>query len=104
MRWIKRGLIFAPAGQAGWINSHAQMPVVHVRGDCLRIYFSTRPSAGCSVPAFIDVDIDDPTRVRRICERPLLEFGSAGSFDEHGMMPTSPALGGTDLFPLSSAV
>ena len=88
MRWAKQGLIFVPSGQGGWIKSHAQMPAVHVRGDHLRIYFSTRPSTGCSVPAFIDVDIHDPSRVLRICERPLLQPGSAGSFDEHGMMPT----------------
>jgi len=97
MRWTKQGLIFVPSGQGGWINSHAQMPTVQIRDDHLRIYFSTRPSAGCSVPAFIDVDIDDPTRVRRICERPLLEPGQAGSFDEHGMMPTMLVEEGNDL-------
>src|ERR1700730_3395003 len=89
MRWVKQGLIFVPSGQGGWMNSHAQLPVVQVCRDRLRIFFSTRPSAGLSLPAFIDVDIDDPTRVRRICERPLLELGPAGSFDEHGMMPAA---------------
>ena len=98
MRWIKQGLIFAPSGQAGWINSHAQMPTVQIRDDHLRIYFSTRPSAGFSVPAFIDVDIDNPTRVRAISDRPLLEPGSAGSFDEHGVMPTMLVQEGNDLF------
>ena len=79
------------------MNSHAQMPVVQVRSSCLRIFFSTRPSAGCSVPAFIDVDIEDPSRVRSICERPLLELGPAGGFDEHGMMPTMIVEKGSDL-------
>ena len=69
------------------MNSHAQMPVVHFRGDVLRIYFSTRPSAGVSLPAFIDVDSNEPSRVLRVCERPLLELGPPGSFDEHGIMP-----------------
>jgi hypothetical protein len=88
MRWMKQGPIFAPCGQGGWINSHAQMPVVHLRNDCLRIYFSTRPCAGVSLPAFIDVDLLEPASIRRICERPLLELGPPGSFDEHGIMPT----------------
>jgi hypothetical protein len=57
MRWIKQGLVFMPSGQGGWMKSHAQMPVVHVRDDRLRIYFSTRPSAGMSIPTFIDVVI-----------------------------------------------
>jgi hypothetical protein len=88
MRWVKQGLIFTATGQGGWINSHAQMPVAQLRRDGLRLYFSTRPSAGCSVPAFIDVDIDNPTSVRNVCKRPLLELGAPGGFDEHGIMPT----------------
>src|SRR5262249_38531933 len=87
MRWKKRGLVFVPSGQGGWMNSHAQLPVVLVRDDSLRIYFSTRPSAGMSVPAFIDVALDDPSRVLRTCDRPLLELGPPGAFDEHGIMP-----------------
>ncbi len=79
------------------MNSHAQMPVVQIRDHCLRIFFSTRPSTGCSLPAFIDVDINDPTRVLRICERPLLELGPAGSFDEHGIMPTMIVESGDEL-------
>jgi predicted GH43/DUF377 family glycosyl hydrolase len=41
------------------------------------------------VPAFIDVDIDDPSRVIMISERPLLALGPPGSFDEHGIMPAT---------------
>jgi len=88
MRWVKRGLIFAPSGQGGWMNSHAQMPVALPRGDTTRIYFSTRPSPGTSLPAFIDVRSDDPSRVAAVGGRPLLELGPPGSFDEHGIMPT----------------
>jgi predicted GH43/DUF377 family glycosyl hydrolase len=88
MRWVKQGLVFVPSGQGGWMNSHAQMPVVRVRDGSLRIYFSTRPSAGVSLPAFVDVDLDDPTRVLEAPARALLELGPPGSFDEHGIMPT----------------
>jgi len=87
MQWVKQGLAFAPSGQGGWMNSHAQMPAVLVRGDMLRIYFSTRPRAGVSVPACIDVRCDDPSRILAVHERPLLELGGPGSFDEHGVMP-----------------
>jgi hypothetical protein len=87
VRWVKQGLVFVPSGQGGWINSHAQMPVVHVRGDSLRIYFSTRPTAGVSLPAFVDVDMEHPSRVLGIAERPLLGLSPPGSFDEHGIMP-----------------
>jgi hypothetical protein len=91
MRWVKQGIIFRPSGQGGWMNSHAQLPTVLVRNDRLRIFFSTRPGAGVSVPAFVDVAIDDPSRVLAISPKPLLQLGPPGSFDEHGIMPAALA-------------
>jgi predicted GH43/DUF377 family glycosyl hydrolase len=97
MRWMKQGLGFVASGQAGWLNSHAQMPVAHVRSDRLRIFFSTRPRAGVSLPAFVDVDLDDPSRVLGVATGPLLELGAPGSFDEHGIMPTMVVERGRDV-------
>ncbi len=79
------------------MNSHAQMPVVQARGDSLRIFFSTRPSAGISLPAFVDVDLDDPSRVLKVATSALLELGGPGTFDEHGIMPTMVVERGRDL-------
>jgi hypothetical protein len=90
MRWVKQGLVFVPSGQGGFMNSHAQMPAVLVREDRLRIYFSTRPGAGVSMPAFIDVATDNPSRVLAVHPHPLLDLGPPGSFDEHGIMPVMP--------------
>ena len=97
MRWLKKGLVFVPSGEGGWMNSHAQMPFVQVRSDGLRVFFSTRPGAGVSMPAFVDVAIDNPSRVIGVCQRPLLELGAPGSFDEHGIMPTMLVERGADV-------
>jgi len=97
MRWIKQGLVFVPSGHDGFMNSHAQMPAVQVRADRLRVYFSTRPRASVSVPAFIDVAIDDPSRVLMVHSRPLLDLGPPASFDEHGVMPTMAVDRDTDV-------
>ena len=32
MPWVKHGLIIEPKGQAGWIGTHAALPVLHVTG------------------------------------------------------------------------
>jgi len=37
MRWVKKGLIFCPSGDAGWMNTHAQIPTVLVKDDRLRM-------------------------------------------------------------------
>lgn len=88
MRWEKKGRVFRAAGEFGWMHSHAQIPTVLVLEDRLRVYFATRPSAGLSVTAMLDLDIDDPTRVLNVHETPVLEPGPPGAFDEHGAMPS----------------
>ncbi len=87
MRWRKQGLIFRPSGEFGWMNSHAQIPTVLVRNDYLRIYFATRARPDFSQTAWLDVDVDDPTRILRMGEHPVIAPGGPGAFDEHGNMP-----------------
>lgn len=88
LEWNKLGRIFTASGQFGWINSHAQVPTALVLGDRIRIYFATRPTSGFSLTTYIDVDIDDPLRVININDKPILEAGAVGMFDEFGIMPS----------------
>jgi predicted GH43/DUF377 family glycosyl hydrolase len=37
----------------------------------------------------VDVDADDPGRVLAVSERPVLDIGQPGAFDENGVVPTS---------------
>lgn len=88
LEWIKLGRIFTASGQFGWMNSHAQVPTALVLDDKIRIYFATRPKPGFSQTTYIDVDIDDPTRVIYVNDKPILEAGARGMFDEFGIMPS----------------
>lgn len=87
MKWVKKGRIFAPSGEFGWMHSHTQVPCVLVLEDRLRVYFGTRPESGMSLTAFIDLDIGDPARVLYLHDKPVIEWGEAGMFDEHGNIP-----------------
>ena len=87
MRWSKRGRIFNVSGEHGWMKSHAQIPSVLVRGNTLRIYFATRPEPNLSLTTFVDVDAADPSRVVYLHDKPILELGRPGMFDEQGIMP-----------------
>jgi hypothetical protein len=87
MKWIKRGRIFQPSGEHGWMNSHAQVPTAIALDDCLRVYFASRPEPGLSLTSFIDLDRNDPSRILQIHDRPILELGGPGMFDEHGILP-----------------
>jgi hypothetical protein len=87
MKWHKKGRIFKANGQCGWMNSHTQVPTPLVLNDRIRIFFATRPEDGMSRAAFMDVDRNDPQRILYLHDRPVLELGAEGMFDEHGTIP-----------------
>lgn len=97
-KWEKLGLIFDPTNRYDWMQTHAQLPVViplttgscHDIPNCLyRIYFATRDSQQRSQVGFVDIDINNPKEILNISEKPVLEFGKMGYFDEHGVYPSS---------------
>jgi hypothetical protein len=87
--WIKQGRLFTVAGQHDWMLSHAQLPVLDVLdADTLRIFFATRDRENRSRIAFVDVSADCPRRVLRVSDRPVLDLGELGCFDDRGVLPS----------------
>jgi len=87
--WQKKGIIFNVNGQFEWNKSHAQVPVVDVLSDRLRIYYATRNAQGKSNISFIEVEKENPGNVIFENNMPLLNFGDPGTFDDSGIMPAS---------------
>eukprot|EP01136_Pigoraptor_vietnamica_P036999 Opistho-1_new@104333 len=87
--WHKKGLIYNVDGEFEWNQSHAQVPVVDVLSDRLRIYYATRNSQGKSTISFIEVDKEDPKTILNKSKTPLFDFGNLGAFDDSGIMPSS---------------
>ena len=90
--WKKRGHIFTSSGQYSWMQSHNQNPCALVLEDRIRVYFTCRPRPDqrgffASVTSFVEIDRDDPQKVLRIHDQPILEAGGLGSFDQFGVMP-----------------
>jgi hypothetical protein len=89
MKWIKKGVIFAPDRNFDWMVSHASIPVVdEARSDVLRIYFGTRDGNGRSQTSYIEVEAAQPENVLYIHDRPVLPLGKPGTFDDSGIMPS----------------
>ncbi|MEP7282106.1 MAG: hypothetical protein ABI696_09020 [Rubrivivax sp.] len=95
-RWKKLGKVFDPAGVADrpWLQEFAQAPATLVLDDRVRVYFSCRPPADAqgqyvSHSAWVDLDRSDLFRVREVSDRPILELGQLGDFDEFGVYPVS---------------
>ena len=89
MDYIKKGLVFKPEGNYDWMHYYAG-PLTPVEfDDFIRVYFTTRNKIGedgifNSRISFVDCDKNDPTKLLYIHNKPLIEFGLPGTFDEHG--------------------
>lgn len=92
MKWQKLGLIINLKDPSSPLFglSYAQSPQVLVKGDHIRIYFSTRSTditgGLLSNIVFVDFDVES-LRILRISQKPVISLGSLGTFDEHGIFP-----------------
>ena len=82
IEWRKCGLIYCPAGE-GYFKSHATRPIPYRMDEgTLRLFFSSRDADGRMLPTYIDVDVGNPSKILSICDRPLIDLGSPGTFDD----------------------
>src|SRR2546423_5668655 len=83
--WKKGGLIYCPSGE-GYFKTHAARSIPYrLNEETIRLFFSSRDSDDRMLPAFIDLKIEDPSQIVRICDAPLVGLGSPGCFDDSGV-------------------
>jgi len=86
MKWRKLGQIHMPDGSRPWMLSHAANPVAEaIGGDEFRIYFSTRDARNRSSIAYVDLDLNAPSKAVRVSEQPVLSPGDLAMFDDAGV-------------------
>lgn len=89
MEWIKKEHIYEPDGSQQWSLSHAQVPfALRLNKEVIRVFFATRDVNSSSSTTFVDVNANDPSEILYIHNKPVLEKGSQGSFDDSGTMPS----------------
>lgn len=90
MNWKKEGHIFSPTGESNWMYNYAAQVSPIEFNDFIRIYFTTRSKITNNNYetriTFLDCDKTDPSKILYIHDKPLLELGQPGTFDEHGTM------------------
>ena len=102
MKWKKIGKIFDPADHDAFSEfaGFAQSPQALVLEDRVRIYFSIRKldPHGKVVSHIAFVDYDKELRsIIGFSEKPVIEPGKLGTFDEHGIFPISPLKHGNQI-------
>ncbi len=86
MKWHKLQHIFAPDNNFDWMYSHAANPFAeHISGDIFRIYFTCRNKESKSHIGYVDVDFGNDFKVIGISDKPVLEPGEPGIFDDSGV-------------------
>lgn len=94
--WRKLGRVFNPQDIHGrfFIKEFAQAPAALIFDDFVRIYFSCRPLPDTngqyvSYSAFVDVDRKNLFKIVNVSQKPILDLGQLGTFDEFGTYPVS---------------
>lgn len=98
-RWEKLGRVFVPDGTCPWMRTHAALPVARVLGVArVEVVFCGRDERQRSRIGRFELDPEHPGRVRGLSQRPLLDLGSLGAFDDSGVTPSCLVEAGGELF------
>ena len=89
MAWTKLGKIFKTTNNTNWMSSYSSVPfALPISKSLVRIFFSPRDAFNRSHVAWLEIDINEPTKVIRLCREPFLKPGPVGHFDDCGVMPS----------------
>jgi predicted GH43/DUF377 family glycosyl hydrolase len=87
MNWKKLGLVFSQSGWVDWRRNSALTPTPYLLNDqVIRVYAGFRDDEGISRIGYVDVDATDPTHVIKISDKPVLDRGRDGCFDDNGVI------------------
>ncbi len=71
------------------MQTHATVPLAdRIEGSRYRIYFATRNRQNMSQIGFVETDFRDPQRILSVSEKPALDLGPLGTFDDSGVFPS----------------
>lgn len=89
MKFEKRGLIYCPNKENIWRQQFAMLPTPLLIGNVLRIYLGICDANNVGRIGYVDVNPENPSEVIKVSEKPVLDIGLAGCFDDNGVVPVS---------------
>lgn len=91
MKWRKLGRVYVAHSKQGWARGWAMLPTTLLLdgGDRIRVFVSSLDEQRVGRVGYVDVDGRDPRRVLSVSERPVLDIGPPGAFDDNGVNPVS---------------
>ena len=87
MKWEKKGLIYHPPFDKSWRDNSALTPTAIILNELvIRVYCGMRDKDGISRIGYVDLDSNNPKEIKKISEKPVLNIGQNGMFDDNGMI------------------
>jgi hypothetical protein len=87
MKFTKKGLIYNPVKLDEWRDNTFITPTPFLlNDDIIRVYGGFRDAAGASRIGYIDVSAANPSEILAISEKPVLDIGEGGMFDDNGVI------------------
>jgi hypothetical protein len=89
VKWRKLGIVAPAICDGEWRSSHAMVPTPVDRPDLglIRTYVTFVDGKGVGRPGYVDLD-RETLSVVSVSNKPLLDVGLPGTFDENGVTPT----------------
>lgn len=97
MQWIKKGLIYRPENLPWATNSALQPTPLILDENTIRLYVGLRDDEGRSRVGFVDVGSRNSGEIKRVSEKPALDLGAPGAFDENGVVPCAAVRHGDEV-------
>ncbi|KZZ52450.1 hypothetical protein A3758_27225 [Oleiphilus sp. HI0118] len=85
--WKKHGLIFSKPQMPDWACAGALTPTpFNLNAETIRVYCGFRDNEGVSRIGYVDLCSENPSIVKRVSKKPVLDTGRSGCFDDNGVI------------------
>jgi hypothetical protein len=89
MKWEKLGKIFCANNHNEIMVSGGRTPVpLHLKNDVFRIYFASYDISGRGRIFSLESDLNKPSEIFNLVDKPIIDIGSTGFFDDNGIIPS----------------
>jgi hypothetical protein len=87
MIWNKKGIIYTPPSDGSWRDNSALTPTAFQLSDeVIRVFASFRDPGGVGRIGYVDVRANDPSEIVGVSDKPALDVGGRGMFDDNGVI------------------
>lgn len=85
--WLKKGLVYEAPFDGTWKDNSALTPTpFKLSNEVIRVFCGFRDANGISRIGYVDVDSYDPRKIIKVSDKPVLDIGEHGMFDDNGVI------------------